>query len=370
MEKRNVALIPAYEPEKQMVELLEKLWNAGFETVVVDDGSGPAYAEIFEEASEYAVILTHEENMGKGQALKTGLSFIQAHYGKEAVIVTVDADGQHTPEDAKKLCGIAADHPDTLVLGSRALKENVPLRSRFGNTVTRFVYRLASGVKVHDTQTGLRAFCTGLIPALLETEGARYEYEMNVLLKFAKARIPILEEEIETIYLNGNASSHFNTLKDSCRVYRVILRSFLGPLKQFLKFSVSSLVGFLTDYLMFAVFVLTGAGLVFSNIAARIVSASVNFALNRKYVFQSRKSLIRSVASYVLLASLILAGNTLVLSLLVNTLGISRLAAKLLTEILFFTISFTVQKQVIFRGKEDNDESASKQSAPLPARLA
>lgn len=178
------------------------------------------------------------------------------------------------------MCAEACIHSDSLILGSRALADNVPLRSRFGNTVTRFVYRLASGVKVHDTQTGLRACSCRLLSWMLEVKGDRYEYEMNVLLECSKADIPIREVPIKTIYLDGNKSSHFDTVKDSIRIY-----------KEILKFSASSLASFVIDYLLYSVMVLLTAGigaeisLVISNVTARLVSATVNYNINRRYVF-------------------------------------------------------------------------------------
>ena len=173
---------------------------------------------------------------------------------------------------------------------------------------------------------------------MLGIPGERYEYEMNVLLELAGARTPIIEEEIETIYLDNNSSSHFDTVRDSWRVYREIHR-----------FSASSLIGFLIDYVVYSALILTTGSLRLSNIGARVVSASVNYTLNRKFVFRSSRGILISALSYFLLAAAILAGNTLVLEYLVGSLGIGRLFAKILTEILFFAISWSVQRSFIFR---------------------
>ena len=137
-----------------------------------------------------------------------------------------DKDWINCVEDVLAICSIAEKAPNTLVLGSRKLKENEPLRSKFGNTVTRCVSYISTGLKVHDTQTGLRAFRTDLIPVLRDISGERYEYERNVLLRCARDKIRILEHEIETIYEN-NVQSHFDTVKDSVRIYKEILGVFL-----------------------------------------------------------------------------------------------------------------------------------------------
>ena len=342
----RIALIPAYEPESVLLDLLAQLRISGFETVVVNDGSNSAFDDIFTRAAEFATVLVHPQNEGKGRAIKTGLEFIAAHYDTDYTAVTLDEDGQHKLEDAVRVCEAAQLHPDTLVLGSRSLKDKVPLRSQFGNTITRCVYSLSTGLHVHDTQTGLRAFGKSLLPRLLQIPGERYEYEMNALLTLAREKIPILEVEISTIYIDNNSGSHFDTVKDSYRIYKEILR-----------FSGSSLISFFVDYGFYSLFsVLTAgmgaAGLTASNIAARIISASVNYTINRKFVFKSRKGIAKSAGQYFLLAAGILLGNTLMLNLLVETLGLNRYSAKLLTELVFFLFSWTIQRFFIFQGKE------------------
>ena len=378
MRNRYIALIPAYEPDEKLKKLADELAERGFDIVVVDDGSGPDHAELFEALSQNATVLTHAVNRGKGAALKTGLSYINKYMaytesvltpagaetvsGRDAVIVTVDADGQHLPDDVLRVAEISAQRRDALVLGSRALSEDIPVRSRFGNTITRHVYSAATGVHVHDTQTGLRAFHRSLIPRLLDIEGDRYEYEINMLMQLAAEGVPIIEERIETVYEDYNSGSHFRTVRDSFRVYREIL-----------KFSASSLASFAIDYGMYALLLAaTGAAgiansLVISNIGARLVSGTANYMMNRKLVFRSRTGFAKSAAQYFLLAAFILAGNTIVLSTLAGTLGVNRFAAKLITEVIFFAISWTVQKYVIFF-REESGEAGAERTQKLGAQ--
>ncbi len=351
MSNRYIALVPAYEPERKILSLADELKCRGFDIVAVDDGSGPEYKDIFDEISRRAIVLTHKDNLGKGAALKTGMRYIYNTFNRsktgeyeDAVIVTVDADGQHLPEDVQHVAEVAAMKPDHLVLGSRALEEDVPKRSRFGNTITRHVYSAATGVHIHDTQTGLRAFHLSLIPRLLKIDGERYEYEINMLMRFAKDGVPIVEERIETVYEDNNSGSHFRTVRDSIRVY-----------KQILKFSASSLASFGIDYCMYALLLaVTGAsgmanGLIISNIGARLVSGTANYMMNRRLVFRSNAGVVKSAAQYFMLAAFIIVGNTLVLNFLASTLEINSLLAKLITEVIFFAISWTVQHKLIFK---------------------
>lgn len=337
MQKKYIALIPAYRPSAYLLELLEELHHHGFQTVVVNDGSGLEYEKLFFECSRYAEVLHHNQNEGKGAALKTGLRYIYKVYRTDCIVVTVDADGQHRVSDAVAVTKTAEQTPNALVLGSRKMKNTVPLRSRFGNSITRFVFYVSTGRKVYDTQTGLRAFDGHLIPKMIIILGNRYEYEMNVLLRFAKDNTPIVEQEIQTIYLDNNASSHFDAVKDSVRIY-----------KEIIKFSASSFVGFLVDYTLYSVLLFLGCKLALSNVIARIISASVNFVLNRKLVFKSKEKLLFSALKYAFLAVCILIGNTAILSLLVHTCGIHRMFAKVITEIVFFISSWLFQRLVVF----------------------
>ncbi|MCD7844452.1 MAG: bifunctional glycosyltransferase family 2/GtrA family protein [Oscillospiraceae bacterium] len=334
-----IALIPAYEPGPELPELVHQARRAGLEPVVVDDGSGEAWREMFARLRETAAVITHERNHGKGRAIKTGLAYIQESFAGSYVVVTLDGDGQHKIEDALRVCQAAQEQPDALILGSRALDgKNTPRRSRFGNGITRWVYRLTTGLPLQDTQTGLWAFSSQLVPELSQLAGERYEYEMGVLLHCARNHIPIREIPIEAIYIDSNAASHFSTVKDSCLVYGEIL-----------KFSASSFTGFLVDYGLFSLLVSLTGRLTLANICARAVSACVNFTINRTLVFKSREKLLSAALQYFALAAAILLANTLLLHLLAEGLGLNRYAAKLGVELAMFSVSYLVQRKVIFR---------------------
>ncbi|MEA4893938.1 MAG: bifunctional glycosyltransferase family 2/GtrA family protein [Oscillospiraceae bacterium] len=348
----RIALIPAYEPEDRLLNLVVQLTDAHFRVIVVDDGSGESYRHIFSAARRFAEVLIHETNKGKGEALKTGLSYIQKHCPEDAVIVTLDADGQHSAADAVRVTEAVAVDGESLVLGCRRFYAGVPKRSYFGNSVTRFVYRTVTGLDVSDTQTGLRAFRTSLIPFMLKVSGDRYEYEMNVLLKCARSGIPIKEIEISTIYFDNNEGSHFSTFRDSFIIYREIA-----------KFAASSLTGFAVDYGLYSILAAVTAGLggvvgiPLSNITARIVSSSVNYTINRRFVFKSRDNAAKTAVQYFTLAACILAANTVLLSVLVIDLGMNEYAAKIITEVVFFAVSWLVQRFFIFAKKPENTDS-------------
>lgn len=294
-----VVIIPAYRPDEMLVRITDRLWEYGCRIIVVDDGSGEEYRPVFNKVKDICVVLEHLENRGKGAAIKTALAYIKEKISQSDtfmrmrweevetwdndVIGIMDCDGQHLPEDMMKLLAFAGTHRKALVLGVRNVGKEMPLKSRLGNQITRTVFRLVSGVKVSDTQTGLRAFGSKLIPKLLSVEGERYEYEMNVLMDFAKMGIPIEEVPIHTIYRDReNSTSHFRVIRDSVRVYGDIL-----------KFALSSLSSFILDYALFFLLMLFLPHTVFytflANITARIVSAFYNYSMNCRFVFYMNK---------------------------------------------------------------------------------
>lgn len=333
----RIALIPAYQPGEALIELVNSLSNSGFDIVVVDDGSGSKFNTVFNKVSEVAYLIQYDNNMGKGSALRTGLCYIQKNYKEPFVVVTADADGQHKMKDIIRVTDEAQNNRDSLVLGSRRINKNVPLKSKFGNIVTRGVFGLVTGRRVYDTQTGLRSFSDKLLTDMRQISGDRYEYEMNVLMEFSRKSIPIKEIEIETVYLDDNSSSHFDAVRDSARIY-----------KEILKFSASSLSSFLVDYVFYCLFNLV-ADITVSNVMARIISASYNYTINRKIVFKSKESIVNSLFKYVLLAVCILICNTYILKLLVS-IGINKYTSKIFAEIIMFIFSFLIQRFFIFRG--------------------
>jgi glycosyltransferase involved in cell wall biosynthesis len=224
---RLLVLIPAWQPDGRLVSLVKDLRGYGFAGIlVVDDGSSGAAAGVFEELRRLplVVVVRHARNMGKGRALKTGIGLVLREMPEIQGLVTADADGQHRAEDIVRVArGLFQE--ERLVLGARAFGGAVPLRCRIGNGVTRSVFGWLTGVRLSDTQTGLRGIPRGLFEELVGLEGERYEYEMVVLARLCRTGRRPLEVPIETVYLEGNQSSHFKPLSDSVRVLWALLRA-------------------------------------------------------------------------------------------------------------------------------------------------
>lgn len=215
----TVVLLPAYNPNIMMLTTLKELTKEGFGILVVNDGSAKEFAELFVEAEKYAVVLSYEKNRGKGYALKYGMQKIREYFPEAKRFITADADGQHSTEDIvnirEKMCA-----GDDFVLGTRDFVGNTPLRSRVGNSMSRFVFAVSTGYYLSDNQSGLRGFDMAHVPWMAKVKGDRYEYEMNVLIYAVKQRIKIRTVPIKTIYIDDNRSSHFNPIRDTLRIHK------------------------------------------------------------------------------------------------------------------------------------------------------
>lgn len=338
-----IVLIPAYQPDEKLVRLVEELHETtDYAIVVVNDGSRADCAPIFEQLQPYTKVLTHAVNRGKGAAIKTALRYIHDNYSATEGIVTVDADGQHLPKDIVAVSEAWEAAPEKLVLGSRKFTGKVPFKSRAGNAITRFVFAVSTGVKVYDTQTGLRAFGAFRIPMMLEMKGDRYEYEINVLLYATRNHIPISEVEIDTVYIEDNKSSHFNPLRDAWRIYKMILL-----------FVASSLLALVLDYVLVLALSAATAGmahsLLISVVVARILSSFANYYINCKLVFENREK--RSIVRYYLLAAALLAVNYFMLRWVTAMMRIY--VGKILVEVILYPVSFYVQRKYVFPPKSE-----------------
>ncbi len=328
-------IIPAYKPAQPFVALVEEL-RQEFRVLVVNDGSGAEYDAVFEQVIlDNVTVVEHPKNMGKGAAIKTAIAYLQEHEDEWAA-VTVDADGQHCPEDIRKVAALTMENPDSLVLGVRNFK-GMPFRSRFGNSVTRFCFLLATHRRVSDTQTGLRGFTHLTADKLITAEGDRYEYEMNVLLGLKSWDIPLIETTIQTIYIDGNSSSHFHPIRDSLIV-----------LGQVLKHTAASLICTALDYLMYlAILAWTPIQVEWAYLLPRVISTTLNYQLSRRIVFHKKPDW-RTVAAYYALALCIVSIGSMLVKLFCFW-GADEKIIKLPVDIALFFVNFIVQKNVIFK---------------------
>ncbi len=345
--QKTTVVIPAYEPDAKLEALVQALIKK-IAVLVVDDGSGGAYAGIFRAVEEMgAIVLRHDQNYGKGVALKTAFEYLLKS-GANSHAVTADADGQHRAEDILVIASVLEQGADTLLLGVRDVSR-MPFRSRFGNTITRFVFRAFTGLNISDTQTGLRGIPANLIGKMLTVTGDRYEYEMNMLLALKKWSISFVELPIQTIYLDGNRSSHFHPIKDGFRVFAQLFR-----------YTLISFGCAILDYGLYCLLIRMFLPS-WSYAMARVFSACLNYQMNRRMVFQAGPSA-RSAIAYALLAGFSMAAGALGTGLL-SSLAINSVFAKLVLDTLLFAVNYLVQKRIVFHHAAAYPAAENKENA-------
>ena len=333
-----VVLVPAYQPDARRAARVTDIRRRlpGAQVLVVDDGSGPAYEEVFAAAGDAGAVITgYSVNAGKGAALRTGLARA-ADLWPHADVVCADADGQHTPAD---IAAVAHRVRETghMTLGVRAFTGPVPLRSRLGNSATALLFRGATGWRRRDTQTGLRGYPAGGLDWLLEVPGNRYEYELSALLRARELGMAVEEVEIATVYEPGNTSSHFRPLQDSARIYAPLLR-FMG----------ASLASFGIDWLSVMVIFATTGNLLAAVVGARLISGTANFFMNRRVFRARRGTVVRTAVRYTVLAVSLLAASYLALKAL-TAIGIPLGIAKVLGDGAIYVASYVAQRRLVFK---------------------
>lgn len=350
-------ILPSLNPDEKLMMVVNGLISEGFnDIIIVNDGSDEAHMEPFRQAAEHkeVTVLRHEVNRGKGCALKTAFKYCIENRPDIDGVVTVDGDNQHRPADIKACCKMMTENPDHVVLGCRDFSgDNIPAKSKFGNNVTKGVFRFACGIKISDTQTGLRAIPAKYLKLMSRIKGDRFEYETRVLLEMKRHNIEFLEVKIETVYIDENATTHFRPIKDSIIIYMVILKYIFG-----------SLLSFLIDMGIFTALqfiiggrVSKGVNILIATVGARVVSSLFNFFYNRNAVFESREKIGKTMGRYYTLCICqmgISYGLVFLLSDVFNASKGITSVIKLIVDVCLFIISFQIQRKWVFSNKKEN----------------
>ncbi len=347
-------VIPSLDPDEKLAGVVNDLVEAGFtDILLVDDGSDEAHQAPFAQLEQLpqVTVLHHPKNLGKGRALKTAFSYVLAHRPDHTGVVTVDGDGQHGTQDVCRIAQALEQQP-AVWLGARDFNDPaVPGRSRFGNKASCLTMRLLCGLRIADTQTGLRGIPMTYLSAFLEVAGERFEYETNMLLELRHQNMPYRELFIDTIYIDENKSSHFRPLMDGWRVYRLMLGFFV-------RYMGSSLFSGGLDLLLFTLLLLGLGGvqesvrILLATALARVASSFVNFLLNRRVVFHSAARLPATLWRYYLVCTCQMLVSAGVVALLSAWLPLPATVIKCVVDVCLFLIGFQVQQRFVFANKE------------------
>ena len=351
-------VLPSLDPDEKLVAVIDGLLEYGFtDIILVNDGSKPENLHYFEDAAAQHPeihLLHHEVNKGKGAALKNAFRWFLENRPDGYGVVTVDGDNQHHPADTRACCEqmLQTGHA---VLGCRDFnQEDVPARSSFGNKTTSMIFKIFVGMTISDTQTGLRALPRNVLKILVDVYGDRFEYETNMLLAFKNHGIKFDEVKIRTVYIEENKSSHFRVIRDSWRIYKLILAHFF-------RYTLSSLVSFVVDSgMVYLLTVLLRSFLqdpllgTITTVGARAVSSLLNFYMNKKLVFQTKVNTFTALIRYYALAIPQLIVQSLLNSLVYSIFSIGSDQPGLRTMIhivimtILFIVSFTIQQRWVF----------------------
>ena len=360
----NISVVlPSLDPDEKLIAVVDGLLEYGFSDIIlVNDGSKQENLHYFTDlAAQHPEIhlLHHEVNKGKGAALKNAFRWFLENRPEGYGVVTVDGDNQHHPEDTRACCEKMLD-TGKIVLGCRDFTlDHVPARSRFGNQTTSAIFKIFVGMTISDTQTGLRAIPRKQLTTLVEVFGDRFEYETNMLLAMKTNALDFEEVKIRTVYIEENASSHFHPIRDSWRIYKLILAHFF-------RYTLSSILSAIIDTAGYALLTTLLRGMLqgfaltaVSGVLARAVSSLCNFFMNKTLVFKTKVSTSRAMLKYYALALPQMAAQVLLTQGVYALLNIPDTATGLRTLIyavvmsVLYVASFMIQQRWVFApGKE------------------
>ncbi|ORI95652.1 glycosyl transferase [Leuconostoc mesenteroides subsp. mesenteroides] len=347
-------VIPSLEPDIRLINLLCQLRkHTNEKIIVVNDGSGEKYNSIFKQTKENfnCVVLQHQHNFGKGRAIKTALEYVIHKVPNAIGIITIDSDGQHTVNDVNKCIEAFQKAPDKLVLGTRSFNTKVPLRSKLGNVLTSKITSTVSGIRVNDTQTGLRVIPKKYFTPLLSIEGDRFEFEMSMILDTQKYGIDIVQVSIETVYLDNNKSSHFRVLQDSMSIYAV-----------FIKYCIVSLLSFLFDIATFALVIyilnsFTTISVLMATLLSRGCSSIFNYYMNKKVTFKKQNRYSMFLYYLLVVVQLLVSSNLVYFSDKILS-SWNLIYIKIIVDFILFIASYFIQKLLIFKVQVQSDVNA------------
>jgi glycosyltransferase involved in cell wall biosynthesis len=212
---RYAIVIPTYNHQQHLRRVVEKTLQLDLPVIVVDDGSTDSTFEILTSISDLTII-RHEENLGKGAALLAGFTAVAP---KADWAVTMDADGQHKPEDIPSLLQAIPGGSRPLVIGKREGmdKQNIPWTSRWGRRFSNFWVWAACGRWFSDSQSGFRIYP---LPEMIRlgTRAKRYQFEVEILVRAVWHDIPVIEVPVPAFYGNREERiSHFRPWLDFWR---------------------------------------------------------------------------------------------------------------------------------------------------------
>jgi glycosyltransferase involved in cell wall biosynthesis len=330
------AVIPCYNVSKACVDVVVATLAHADRVIAVDDGSTDDTLEWLKTTGCEVVHLP--TNKGKGVALRHG--FEAAIAGQCDYVVTLDGDGQHLPEEIDNLVSAAVETGSDVVVGSRRVSHMPPQR-QVGNLLTRWTFRLQTGKKLRDTQTGYRLFTPAALEKIMPgLSWGRYETEMAMLFNAEHFGLKMTTATISTVYIGDNKLTSFRNLPDSMRIFFVVLRyAAAGISSAILEFALFSAMVWLFN---------------FHYVPALLISRAValvnHYLVSRFFAFRMQKKIHRDeMFRYAVVAGINLAASFAFLHLLISLAGLNAVLSKAVSQTVLFWVTFFLLKQYTFR---------------------
>ncbi len=340
MTSSRVAIITDCSPEEETLKFVETLKKEGIFSVLVLNRLGDD--DFSKKAKDLgAVICCGLE--GETVALCASLAYVRETFVPPYSVALVPFNGCSDIECIFKVFKTVEHTPDAF-----AVSQNVIGKGKFflkGKIVARkFLYRHFTGAEIYGDQSSALGFSDRLLPSFEKLPDNSYEYHIKFLMRCREKGFRVSEVSVPAKFGNSGWT-----------VQKSSLRSFFKRHMNVLKFCMSSFSAFLVDYLVYSLILaysekhINVVNLTFANVFARIISSTMNFTVNRKFVFKAETGLLKSATQFYTLAAIILLGNSILLNFLANVLGINHYFAKIVTEMTFFLLNWTIQSMFIFK---------------------
>lgn len=224
------AVIPALNPQKQLLEYVQQLYKLGIQSIViVNDGSDKKYDSIFEglEVHPYCHVLKNERNVGKGYSLKRGFQYVLDSWPACNGVMTIGAHGQHRMKDVRLLMKMSRVFSDSMIIGVRNMKSpDVTFSQYIGNRATSLLFNFLYHKSLVDTQSGLRYIPRVELPWLLKVKGSGFDFDTNMIVQAIKLGLPIYQVDIGKLRLKKNSLLHYDEVMSMQVVMKQMLAGF------------------------------------------------------------------------------------------------------------------------------------------------
>lgn len=352
LQEKPLILIPAYNPDQDLITLVDGLINMGFDKIlIVDDGSEQASQWVFDKLLDYpyCIIYKHEKNKGKGAAVKTGLAHFIGDFPDYDLLITTNADGYHSLEAIESVTLSAMKNTDSLVLGVKDFsKINLPLHNRLGKWISEKMIYFFLPQDILDIQTGLRGISRKFASTFMALAGESSDYETNMVLQCQQSEIPIKQVPIKTPFFKKKKGENFHPVLEALKMYW-----------QFIKYIIVALLTTIIDVTTFMLFVALFIDaspnnyILYATVVSRIISLLFNYILNHKTVFHPYSGTLQTFLKYALICAVnILASAYLVKAIyLLTNMHMNLALIKILVSFLLFFFNYYLQKKWVFRTK-------------------